>query len=109
MQKNSTGQFWNVESSVRKYTEPLRDGSISENAYLIELMPRNKPKRRFIGFLYPRTWNFDNFPCIYAGNAQGGPIYEAADGEPNDSLIEGSIGDYVQSDFAYSQFDEDRC
>ncbi len=104
-----TGQFWNVESRVTKYTQPLRDGTVDDNAYLVELMPVNKPKRSFIGFLYPRTWNFEEFPCIYAGNAQGGPIYEAADGEPNDSLIEGSIHDYIQSNFIYNQFNNELC
>ena len=72
-------------------------------------MPRNKPKRSFIGFLYERTWNFEKFPCIYAGSSQGGPIYEVADGEPNDSLIEGTIEDYSAANFVYDQFNSNAC
>lgn len=103
------GQFWNVETKVTKYTQELRDGTTSDRAYLVELMPRNKPKRSFIGFLYERTWNFKEFPCIYAGNAQGGAIYEAADGEPNDSVIEGTIQDYLQNDNKFDKFNKSKC
>ena len=87
----------------------MRDGSVADNTYLVELMPKNKPKRSFVGFLYDRTWNFEEFPCIYAGNSQGGPIYEVADGEPNDSLIEGTIEDYSITNFVYDHFDDSRC
>ena len=55
----------------------------------------------------PLTWNFERFPCLYVGNSQGGPIYEAADGEPNDSLIEGDIDDYRTSQFAFNKFTYD--
>lgn len=73
---------------------------------MVELKPKDRPLRSFIGFMHSRTWNFNEFPCIYAGNAQGGPIYEAADGEPNDSLIEGSIADYSVLNFKYNKFNE---
>ena len=104
-----SGQFWNVETNVTKYTKPLRDGIVENNTYLVELMPENKPNRRFIGFLEERTWNLEKSPCIYAGNSQGGPIYEVADGEPNDSVIEGAIEDYSTKNFTYDHFDKRRC
>ena len=104
-----SGQFWNVETNVTKYTKPLRDGNVTGNTYLVELMPKNKPIRSFIGLLHEQTWNFEDFPCIYAGDSQGGPIHEAADGEPNDSVIEGTIEDYSTANFVYDHFDKRRC
>ena len=104
-----SGQFWNVETNVTKYTKPLREDVDLENPYLVELMPKNKPKRSFVGFLEESTWNFEKTPCIYAGNSQGGPIYEVVDGEPNDSVIEGTIEDYSTANFVYDHFDNRRC
>ena len=51
----------------------------------------------------PVTWDSADQQCIFAGNSQGGPIYEAADGEPNDSLLQGSYTDYItDSAFDYT-------
>ena len=105
------GQFWNVEANVTKYDTPLRDGTVSSNAYRVDLKPSNRPTQSFIGFLEQVTWDFADQQCIFAGNSQGGPIYEAADGEPNDSLLQGSYTDYKTDSafdytFPYGQFDE---
>lgn len=94
---------------VTKYNESLRDGSVSQQAYKIELQPKNKPTRTFIGFLEDVTWDFTPQQCLYVGNAQGGPINEAADGEPNDSLIEGDYTQYIMDSsydvgFTYQHF-----
>ena len=98
---------------MAKYSQPLDDGIVHKNAYLVELMPLNKPKCSFIGFMSSVTENFEEMSCIYGGNAQGaGPTsFLVADGEPNDSVIEGSIDDYIQSSksFVYDQFNNEIC
>ena len=73
-------------------------------------MPRNRPRRSFIGFLCKRTWNLEKFPCIYAGSSQEvQSIRLHADGEPNDSLIKGTIEDYSAANFVYDHFNFNAC
>ena len=50
--------------------------------------------------------------CLYAGNQNGGTVFEIAD--PHDSLIEGEYNDYriggpFSTEFTFTQFDETQC
>ena len=50
--------------------------------------PESFPARSFLGHFYHLKWDKSREPCLYVGNAQGGPSFEVPD--PNDSVIEGS-------------------
>lgn len=111
---HSLGQFWNVEAIVTKYNRTLRDGTINDQTYQVQLKPKNKPTRTFVGFLESTTWDFTNQQCLYAGNAQGGSIYETAEGEPNDPLLEGDFTQYKMDsafdvEFDYNHYDSSQC
>ena len=78
------------------------------------VMPESSSPRSFLGEFYHLKWDTSREPCLYAGNAQGGPGYEVED--PNDSIIEGDYSDYIipsgdlfETEFKYVQFDEERC
>ncbi|XP_019849165.1 PREDICTED: uncharacterized protein LOC100640611 [Amphimedon queenslandica] len=108
------GQFWNVETQVTKYNGTLRDGTVSPNAYRIDVKPRNKPQRSFVGFLEPVTWDFTPQRCLYAGNSQGGAINEVIEDDLNHSLLEGDYRDYqmessFDTEFRYGHFESNRC
>ena len=58
-----------------------------------------------------QTWD-NRMSCLYAGNQNGGTVYEAADA--HDPLIEGEYKDYITGGpfstvFSFTQFDESRC
>ncbi len=67
----------------------------------------------FTGLLQEQTWNKEPYPCLYAGDRQGGPIYEVI--EPNDPVLDGSYKDYIvpsvfsEKDFAFGLFDNTKC
>jgi len=72
----------------------------------------NSPPRSFIAEQHPATWDGKIIQCLYAGNAQGGPISEVD--VPNDYVIEGTYKSYEVSslfgvDFHYNQFKDDQC
>ena len=74
--------------------------------------PASATSRHIPAWLSKVTWGFDNTPCLYAGNADGGPVAEVE--RPNDPLIEGKIQDYIvtemfQTAFLYEQFEEKSC
>ena len=59
-----------------------------------------------------QTWEGQNEPCLYAGNRQGGVVYEVL-GE-QDSVIEGNYADYrvqglYETRFRYSHFNNSLC
>ena len=58
---------------------------------------------------YKLNWELERRPCIYVGNRQGGPVYEIADKDFNDAVIEGVYSDYIMRSafshtFKFSQF-----
>ena len=67
----------------------------------------------FTGLFQKQTWNHDPFPCLYAGDRQGGPIFEVTD--PNDPVIEEGYKDYVvpgvfsEKDYKFGLFDDSKC
>ena len=69
-----------------------RSGNPAPERYVINLSS-TREERSFTGLYYDLTWEFEDGPCLYAGNRQAGPIYEIV--EPNDPVIEGRYGEYV--------------
>lgn len=87
-----------------------------DNFYVVTVQPwaNSSPSRSFLGLFYTQKWDNSAGPCLYAGNAQGGPSYEVKD--PNDSVIEGDYFDYLipsgnmfETEYKFAQFDEERC
>ncbi len=70
-------------------------------------------RRHLTGLFQKQTWNHDPFPCLYAGDRQGGPIFEVA--YPNDPVIEEGYKDYVnpgvfsEKDYKFGLFDDSKC
>ena len=109
----STGQFWNVPIQVSAFTGTLFDQlDARSDRYTVAVQHPASPPRTFTAILLGVDWEFNRNPCFYAGNQQGGPIYEVAD--PNDSVIEGDYFDYevpdaFETQFTYNRFVEGRC
>lgn len=80
--------------------------------FVVTVTPPSGHSRRFIGERFARNWDNSAGPCIYVGNAQGGPSGELED--PNDSVIEPSYTSYRLSglhhtEFAFKQFRDEMC
>lgn len=107
------GQFWNIPITVERFTGTYRDGSPPSDAdYVVSIDHPDAAPRSFVANLEPFTWDLQRVTCLYAGNRQGGPIYEVE--TPNDPVIEGRYSDYrvsgaFETDFKYSHFEESNC
>ena len=115
------GQFWNVPVTFVKYAgnnTNLPPDLLEEkdNFYIVTVQPwdDSSPSRSFLGIFFSQKWDNSAGPCLYVGNAQGGPSYEVED--PNDSVIEGDYFDYLipsedmfETEYKFAQFDEGRC
>ena len=85
-----------------------------DNFYVVTVLPESSPPRSFLGLFYTQKWDHSSGPCLYVGNAQGGPSSEVQD--PNDSVIEGDYldyfiqgGDLFETEYRFVQFEEERC
>ena len=89
------------------------DGEKRTDDYLIKVShPTLLNERSFVGIKGGMTWEFENRPCLYVGNSQGGPIDEVVG--PNDSVIDGEYTDYEVNDmfattYQYTKFEEGKC
>ena len=97
-----------------KYTGNLPEGANTERYYVVTVQPTSSPARSFLGEFYHLKWDKTREPCLYVGNAQGGPSAEVE--EPDDSIIEGNYRDYIiksedlfDTVYTYSRFNENRC
>lgn len=110
-----TGQFWNIPVRVSPFAGVLRGRGSAEGRYTVNLTrPGSTRVASFTGFFYDLTWEFEEGPCLYVGNRQGGPIYEVR--EPNDRIIEGSsYKDYIvpglfsERDYTFGRFNNSLC
>ena len=99
---------------VSEFNGVLKEGSEYERSsrFTITVDHPDAPSRVFSGLLQDINWEFQEGPCFYVGNQQGGTIYEVE--EPNDSVIEGSYEDYrvgspFETAFTFNRFEESRC
>ena len=114
---NHAGQFWNIPVTYTRYNgTDLPAGTDPSRVYVVRVAPESSPARSFLGHIYHLKWDKSREPCLYVGNAQGGPSFEVPD--PNDSVIEGRYRDYIlqggdgnlfETSYTYSQFEENRC
>ena len=81
---------------------------------MVTVVPESSSPRRFLGEFHTQKWDFSSGPCLYVGNAQGGPSFEVED--PNDSVVEGYYREYIieggdlfETEYKYNQFEEERC
>ena len=107
-----SGQFWNIPASVGPYTGNLIDGSPAVNLYVVNITSGNEP-RGYAGWFHDLTWDFEEGPCVYVGNRQGGPIHEVE--SPSGSVIESNYKDYQVSGafseegYPFGMFAEEMC
>jgi collagen type VI alpha len=111
------GQFCNASVKVHSQGIELRDnhwsGSDSNNYRVMEFSSSDGSLlKRVPAILRSRTWGAEDVPCLYAGDSEGGRMYEVS--SPNDPLIDGSYKDYITSslfspDFKYNQFNDKLC
>ena len=115
---SAAGQFWNVPLTFTKFNGTLRYGADPSRYYVVTIEPGDdSPTRSFLGQFYHLKWDKSRESCLYVGNSQAGSSYESEDpNAPNDSIIEGRYRDYIMisddlfgTDFAYNEFEEDRC
>ena len=109
----SIGQFWNVPIWISEFTGTLFDPlDVRSDRYTVTVQHPASPQRRFTAILQNVDWEFNRIPCFFAGNQQGGSVYEVS--EPNDSVIEGFFEDYQVSgsfdtQFPHSRFADQLC
>ena len=105
------GQFWNIPVTA---IGPIIIPSLARIAvtYNVTVNPSTATSRSFAAVLSHGTWERTLKPCLYAGNAQGGPISEVAG---DDSVIEGDYFEYTVEDgifgtnFAYNRLEARNC
>lgn len=98
--------------TVRNYTgEPLTaDNRVTP--YIVRVDHQDDPPREFVAELFQRTWEKSMKPCLYAGDGQGGRLFEPV--TPNDPVIAGTFRDYAVSDlfgsdFIYNKLQQRNC
>jgi collagen type VI alpha len=105
------GQFWNIQISTSEFVGQLRNGDSVDDLVMVTLTPSQSPARRFPAWQETKTWD-NRMTCLYAGNQNGGTIYEVAD--DHDTLIQGVYKDYItdsafSTNFRFSQFNSTQC
>ena len=111
---HSTGQFWNINTTVSKFDGDLSGGN-RDKAYTITIPQTNATKEfRVVGaFRENIQWDRTQQSCLYVGNWQGG-YYLEFEKTTMDHLIEGSYTDYIvklrfATNFRYERFNGDKC
>ena len=105
-----TGQFWNIPLRIEPYVGQYGERLVSmmDRLYSVTVSYPSAPERTFVAEYDERDW-FDNRPCRYAGNSNGGSIREVCS---SDSVIEGTASSYVvedlfSTDFEFSKYNSD--
>ena len=83
-----------------------------DDRYTLRVRHPAVPPRTFTAILQGVDWEFNRTPCFFAGNRQGGSVYEVL--EPNDSVIEGDYEEYIvggpfETGYTYGRFVEGVC
>jgi len=99
-----SGQFWNVPVSVRNFTETFTTNDSRVTPYIVAVDYPQTPRREFVAELFHRTWDKSLKPCLYAGDGQGGQVFDQTL-TPNDPVIAGIYLDYEVSDLFASDFE----
>ena len=105
---NFSGQFWNIPVTFTEFSGDVPEGyNPDRQRYVVTVAPKSSPPRSFIGEFLHLLWDKTRRPCLYAGNAQGGP---SQIDDLSQSVIEGNYRDYLtdgvfETSYTYSQFD----
>ena len=109
-----TGQFWHAHVKLHKEGIKLRnDNGINKNKFhVIEFLKHGNKTKQVPAILQAHAWGSDEHSCLYAGDSEGGHMYEVK--SPSDSLLDGNYKDYITSsllstDYKYSQFNDTIC
>ena len=86
--------------------------SSNDDMRVLEIHHPDSAPRRVPARLGPLWFGAGQAQCLYAGDTQGGLVYEVE--SPNDSLIEGSYKEYIISsifgrDFKFNRFEHSHC
>ena len=82
----------------------------SDTHFAVTVRPPNGDVRRFFADIHPKTWDKDNKYCLYAGNGQGGRVFEVP--SLPDPVIEGRYFNYQMrglfaTRYPYNRFTSD--
>ena len=107
-----TGQFWNIPVSASDFTGDSLTNDSSVTPYVVRVDHPDDPPRQFVAELFQRTWDKTMKPCLYAGDGQGGRIFDQV--TPNDPVIAGTFRDYIvssifASNFVYNKLERRNC
>lgn len=107
-----SGQFWNAPITLSSKNIDLRDPNFKKDIRVLKIMHPGSTVRYVPMWLEETSWDAQKTPCFYAGDSQGGHLYEVE--SPNDSLIEGTYTDYIvdnlfSTDYLFSKFNETYC
>ena len=108
------GQFWNIPVDVSSFVgELFFPEESTEDLYTVTLTTTGMGPRSFTGWLYSLTWERERQPCLYVGDAQGGPVYEVV--SPNDGVLASTYRDYQvegafsEENYSFRKFSEQQC
>ena len=95
-------QFCNIPPKIEPYVGQYGDRLVDlmDRFYSVTVSCPNAPERTFVAKYDERDW-FDNRPCLYAGDADGGCVSEVP---TSDSVIEGTASSYVVQDLFSTDF-----
>ena len=85
---------------------------IKDDIKVLEIHHPLSPVRYVPAWMTSSTWSSKHTACLYAGDTQGGHVYEVK--SPNDTLLEGSYKDYIvpnlfATGFKYKKFNDNIC
>ena len=95
------------------FTGQLKSGEQAQGCFVLTLSTPGSAPRSFTGWLYELTWEFEQGPCLYVGNRDGGPVYEVHN--PNGTVIAELYTEYAvdsafsEENYSFGMFDELRC
>lgn len=105
------GQFWNATVQLQKHNGDFELRNRNQNPQdfvVLKFLNQDGSIRKTVGgIMGSRPWESTEESCVYAGDSEGGQMYEIL--KPNVSLLDGSYEDYIVEDlfgteFKFSQF-----
>lgn len=102
------GQFWNIPVNFTEFLGSVPVGyNPDRKRYTVTVAPESSLPRSFVGEFLHLLWDKTESPCLYAGNAQGGPSQIDTRSQ---SIIEGNYRNYIvdgifETSYEYSKFD----
>ena len=104
------GQFWHIKVEAERYNVTAEDNVAPSSQHYAVTVNGPRGMRRFLAWKHHRTWDKKSMTCLYAGDAHGGPVYEAT--SLSDPVIEGTYNEYKVSglfatEYKYEMFESE--